>query len=62
MTVGSDPHYQSMLDCIRICSATVDAVYVNVVPWSEFSIVSSYPHICSAMVGVPYRPLLPSYM
>ena len=26
-------------------------------PWSEFPIVPSYPHICSAMVGVPHRPL-----
>ena len=43
-------HYQS----------TLDAVYVYVVPWSEFPIVPSYPHICRAMVGVPHRPLLPS--
>ena len=34
MTVLSDPSYQS----------TLDAVYVYVVPWSEFSIVPSYPH------------------
>ena len=34
MTVVSDSHYQS----------TVDAVYVYVVPWSEFPIVPSYPH------------------
>ena len=39
--------------------STLDALYVYVVPWSEFSIVPSYPHICSAMVGVPHRPLLP---
>jgi len=30
----SASHYQS----------TLDAVYVYVVPWSEFPIVSSYPH------------------
>ena len=36
------------------------AVYVYMMPWSEFPIVPSYPHICSAMVGVPLRPLLPS--
>ena len=29
-------------------------------PWSEFAIISSYLHICSAIVGVPHRPLLPS--
>ena len=34
--------------------------YVYVVPWSEFPIVPSYPHTCSAMVGVSHRPLLPS--
>ena len=34
MTVVSDSHYQS----------TLDAVYVYVVPWSEFPIVPSYPH------------------
>jgi len=33
---------------------------VYAVPWSEYPIVPSYPHICSAMVGVPHRPLLPS--
>ena len=40
--------------------STCDAVSVCVVPWSEFPIVPSYPHICSAMVGVPHRPLLRS--
>ena len=34
MTVVSDSHYQF----------TLDAVYVYVVPWSEFPIVPSYPH------------------
>ena len=29
-----------------------------VVSWSEFPIVPSHPHICSAMVGVPHCPLL----
>ena len=50
MTVLFDPSYQS----------TLDAVYIYVVSWSEFPIVPSCPHICSAMVGVPHRPLLPS--
>jgi len=50
MTVVSASPYQT----------TLDAVYVCVVPWSEFPIVPSDPHICSAMVGVPHRPLLPS--
>ena len=40
--------------------STLDAVYAYVVPWSEFPIVSSYPHICSAMVRIPHYPLLPS--
>ena len=40
--------------------STLDAVYVCVVPWSEFPSVPSYSHICSAMVGVPHHPLLPS--
>ena len=35
--------------------STLDAVYVYVVPWSKFPIVPPYPHICSAMVGVPGR-------
>ena len=39
---------------------TLDAVYVYEVPWSEFHIVPSHSHACSAMVGVPHRPLLPS--
>ena len=34
MTVVSDSHHQS----------TLDVVYVYGVPWSEFSIVPSYPH------------------
>jgi len=34
MTVVSDSQYQS----------TLDAVYVYVVPWSEFPMVPSYPH------------------
>ena len=29
-------------------------VYVFVVPCSEFPIVPSYSHTCSAMVGVPF--------
>ena len=40
--------------------STLNAVYIHVVPWSEFSIVLSYPHICSAIVGVPHRILLHS--
>ena len=31
-------------------------------PRSEFPIVPSYPRICNTLVGVPHRPLLPSYM
>ena len=27
---------------------------------SEFPITCSYSHVCSAMIGVPHRPLLPS--
>ena len=34
--------------------------FLYVVPWSEFPIVPSYPHVCSAMVAIPHRPLLPS--
>jgi len=34
MTVVFDPHYQS----------TFDAIYVYVVPWSDFPTVPSYPH------------------
>ena len=33
---------------------------ICVVPWSEFPVVHSYPPVCSAMVGVAHRPLLPS--
>ena len=40
--------------------STLDAVHVYVVPWSEFPIVFSSPHICSAMDEVPHRPLLHS--
>ena len=38
------------------------SVYVYVVPWSGFSIIPSFPHTCSAMVGVPRRPFLHSYV
>ena len=41
-------------------SAASSRMYV--VPCSELPIVSSYPHICSAMDGVPHRPILPSYV
>ena len=41
-------------------SSTLDAVYVYVGTRSEFPVVPSYPHMCSAMVGFPHRPLLPS--
>jgi len=34
--------------------------FIYSVPWSEFAVVPSYPHICSAMVGVFHRPILPS--
>ena len=40
VTVVSESHYQS----------TLDAVYVYVMPWSEFPIVTSFPHytqLCS---------------
>ena len=40
--------------------ATLSTAHVYEVPLSEFSIVPSYPHTCSAMVGVLHRPLLPS--
>ena len=46
--------------CNSSYQSTLDAVYVHVVPWSEFPIVPSYPHICSAMVGVPHRHFVPS--
>ena len=49
MTVASDSHYQS----------TLDAVCVYVVPRSEFPVAASCLHVCSAVVGVPHRPLLP---
>ena len=42
--------------------SALDDVYVCVVSWSEFPVIPSYPHICSAMVGVPHHPLLPSCM
>jgi len=42
--------------------STLDAVYVYEVPWSQFPIIPSYPHMCGAIVGVPHRLLLPSYM
>ena len=34
---------------------------IALVPWSEFPIDPSRPHICSAMVGVPHRPSYPHY-
>ena len=43
--------------------STLDAVCVNVVPRSDFSIVPSFPDVCSAMVGVPHHffpPALPT--
>ena len=36
-------------------------IRIYVVPWSEFPIIPSYPHISSAMVGVPHRPSYPHY-
>ena len=47
---------------MTLCISLLSMLNVYAVPWSEFTIVPSYPHICSAMVGVPHRPLLPSYI
>jgi len=40
-------HYQS----------TLDAVYVYVVPWSEFPIVPSYPHYPHSRCGARWEQL-----
>ena len=49
-------HEESSLDKDLVLPQTPHPVCVYVVAWTEFRIVLSNPHICSAMVGVPYVP------
>ena len=57
--LADEPPFQSVpfRDLDLHDSLYQSAVYLHVVPWSEYSIVTSCPHICSAKIGVPHRPL-----
>ena len=62
--VGFDPKqvpvrsWGPTVDSTAAFGYTPQVVYLYVVPWLEFPMVSSYPYIRSAMVKVPHHPLL----
>ena len=62
MTVASDFHHQSTLDAVNVYVAPVQRDLDSYMTLASDSHYHCCIRICSAMVGVPHRPLLPSIL